>query len=326
MSESLANVFLDWLNKSLEDPLSWVWQGIDKVKDISHSSDEFTEVYKKYLIKNKYDNYEITKYDFTSPIESLYRDLKSQEMPIQIKDQFQTLINELSLKRKNILNIMKFVVDYSDLHSAHMIEMLIKVFPFSNNIIKKSVIYCLSDILYNSHSSISGAWKLRNCMMNLFPYLVSHISYHSSIGNSSYSELVQVTENILRIWLDWDIFPKPYIKGVFSTLYFDKKYELRSESSGKISIISKSPKLDGKLLEKEILSIISIWPIRSRKPTFKFWFEIKNLMNTNCFNEHKLRQDWIINNGIIVPPIITHGISNFLHRISYLEVFEDNID
>ncbi|KAK6591224.1 RPR domain containing [Cryptosporidium xiaoi] len=327
MTKNLADDFSNWLNNSLDDPLSWIWQGIDENKDVGNNLDEFIDIYRKYVVEVLRSSDKKAEYDLSSPIESLCRDLKSKKMPVQTSNQFQMLINELSLKRKDILNIMKFVVDNSDLHSVHMIEKLLKIFPFSDNTIKKSIIYCISDILYNSHSLIPGAWKLRNCIMNLFPYLVSHISYQLSVGNNSYSSLIDDISDILKIWIDWNVFPKPYIKGVFSTLYFDRKYNAKkNESNNRILLISKSPKLDGKLLDNYILSIISIWPIRSRKSTCKYWFEIKNLINDSCFYENKLRQDWLNNNGIIVPPIIIHGISNFLHRISFLEVFENSID
>ncbi|KAH8582051.1 RPR domain containing [Cryptosporidium sp. chipmunk genotype I] len=310
------------LNIPGNDPLCWIWIDLDETNNYINSieqSEDFTILYKKYLedIKKNYDE-NLDVYDqFSSPIESLNCELSCERMPNSLEESYEKLLDGLTTKRMKINEVMTFVVDYSDLHSVQMIELLVQRFPNSSFEIKLSILYCISDILYNSHSSKIGAWKLRNCIMSMFPYLVSHISFQSSRGNSSYIDLINKTKSIIEIWIDWKIFPLEYIKGLSSSLYFDKTLdEMKNDKKTKLISNINDEVSDGILLDKDIASILSIWPIKSRLPVWKVWREMNNLLINKNLHEPKIRQDWVMNYGIVIAPIKLFGLTNFLHRVS----------
>lgn len=310
------------------DPISWIWVDLAETNNhmVGHpeeQDDEFTVLYNKYVeeIKENYDE-NLNVYDkFSSPIESLSGELNSERMSSSMENKYNQLLDSLTTKRMKINQVMTFVLDYSDQHSVQMIELLLQRFPNALFETKLSILYCISDILYNSHSSKTGAWKLRNCIMNLFPYLVSHISFQNNRGNSSYAELTTKTKSIIDIWLDWKIFPLDYIKGLWSTLRFDQKLEeMKNDPKTKLVSNIDEETSDGVLLNKGIVSILSIWPIKSRQQVWKVWKEINDLLANKNLHEPKLRQYWIMNYGIIIAPFRLFGLTDFMNRISNLYI------
>ncbi|CUV07694.1 unnamed protein product [Cryptosporidium hominis] len=310
------------LNLPGNDPLCWIWIDLDGTINNMNSleqNDDFMMLYNKYLedIKENYDENLNVYEKFSSPIESLYYELSCERMPDNLEKSYERLLDSLTTKRMKINEIMTFVVDYSDQHSVQMIELLIQRFPNSTFEVKVSILYCISDILYNSHSSKIGAWKLRNCIMNIFPYLVSHISFQSNRGNSCYIDLINKTKSIIEIWIDWKIFPLEYIEGLSSSLCFDKMLdEMKNDKKTKLISNINDEISDGILLDKDIVSILSIWPIKSRLPVWKVWREMNNLLINKSLHEPKIRQDWVMNYGIVIAPLKLFGLTNFLHRIS----------
>ncbi|OII73577.1 uncharacterized protein cubi_03375 [Cryptosporidium ubiquitum] len=320
--------FEELLKITGNDPLSWLWADLVETnyQDTENQIDGFMVSYNKYLeeIKKNYDeNLDI--YDqFSSPIESLSSELSCERMPNSLEKNYTKLLDNLTTKRMKINEVMTFVVDYSDLHSVQMIELLIQKFPNSTFEMKLSILYCISDILYNSRSSKTGAWKLRNCIMNMFPYLISHISFQSNRGNSSYMDLIDKTKSIIDIWVDWKIFPLEYIKGLNSTLYFDKMLEeMKSDKKTILTSNFNDEVSNGTLLDKDIISILSIWPIKTRPIVWKVWKEMNDLLINKSLHEPKLRQDWIINYGIVIAPLKLFGLTNFLHRISNFYIYNN---
>ncbi|KAJ1612458.1 RPR domain containing protein [Cryptosporidium canis] len=316
MSELLPGTPLE------NDPIQWIWADLaEKCGDFGSKCqhDDFVVSYNRYLdeVRDNYDeNLDI--YDrFYSPIESLNSELSCEGMPGRLEEKYAKLLDSLTTKRAKINEVMTFVVDFSDQYSVQMIELLIQRFPNSAFEVKLSILYCISDILYNSHSSKTGAWKLRNCIMGLFPYLVSHISFHKNRGNSSYTELTTKTKNIIDIWLEWKIFPLEYIRGLCSALNFDQKLEeMKNDPKTRLvsNIDEESP--NGVLLDDGIISVLSVWPIKSRSPVWRIWREIRDLLEKKSLHEPKLRQDWIMKYGIIIAPLRLFGLTNFLHRVS----------
>ncbi|KAF7458280.1 CID/ENTH/VHS domain containing protein [Cryptosporidium felis] len=314
--------FDSWLENSRDDPLAWIWL---EVKDLLAQNDDFATRYSLYLdeiLKNK-NGYSDQFSEFLSPLESLYCELNCIKMPEGSEANLKKLLDSLKPKRQKIKEIMIFAINNSDKHSVQVLELLFRKFPLSTYETKLSILYCISDILYNSHSLKMGAWKLRNCIMGLFPYLVSHIAFNNEMGNSFYLNLVSKTQDIIDLWFEWKIFPSEYIKGISSTLHFDHKFqEMSKKCQIKLTSCFNGNNIDdGALLDGYILSVLSIWPLRSRRPTWRTWREINDLLIQKNLHESKLRRDWISNNGVIFPPIKSYGLSNFLHRISFLSIF-----
>lgn len=130
---------------------------------------------------------------------------------------FSDMLQCICPSNESVRNAMGFVFQHVD-SSQEIIEMIKDSFFMHTSTLAGLVakLYLLSDVLYNSGSTIKNASVYRNMIQATLPCLFDYLNdVYRSIGGRMTAKVVENRVlNLLKVWDSWSIFPGSYIAGL----------------------------------------------------------------------------------------------------------------
>ncbi|KXN71857.1 hypothetical protein CONCODRAFT_69496 [Conidiobolus coronatus NRRL 28638] len=140
------------------------------------------------------------------------------------------MLNELTLDRDSIGNVMVFLVDNCDAADetcTAICDLLISEKIDNNH--KLALLYVISDTLYNISLEVSGSWKLRTKFETLLPVIFIHFgSVHRGIQSLGRLKAEAFRKRVMTVIPGWErmtFFPQPYLDHLSNLFQYGEDYE-----------------------------------------------------------------------------------------------------
>ena len=137
---------------------------------------------------------------------------------------FMAILDSLSSEREHVANGMLFVMDRADA-AAHVAELIIDMAVHKVNTPlprRIALLFLISDILYNTNTSVRNASKLRTVLQPWLPFLMAVLSGVLNTVMSNNSRMTAMAlrrhvNSVLKAWRSWFLFPEEFISGLAYT-------------------------------------------------------------------------------------------------------------
>ena len=144
---------------------------------------------------------------------------------------FETMLRSLTGRRGELARCMAFALDHSDavvqvsFYSSsptkqftnivtQLVDIIVSSLIVEDTAVPRKVarLFLICDILHNSATTISNAWKFRQEFQTRLPVVFDHLStiYHSFPGRITAETFKKQILSVVEVWEDWIVFPPDF--------------------------------------------------------------------------------------------------------------------
>ncbi|XP_953386.1 uncharacterized protein TA10170 [Theileria annulata] len=198
------------------------------------------------------------------------------------KKEFDEILSGVTSVRNDICNAMLFVINNSE-SAYHLTDLLFNHFNDPNTTVQQkiSILYVISDVLYNSSSSRQFAWVYRNSIEKHLPQLFHSIKLYKDKSTSKISsqQLIDAVMKLLSVWDSWTVYPQQFLNGLEATLFGDDfdSFKTLPEFEEYKELVSVN---DG--VHIDYFDLLSTIPLKYRETAYKYLLMRLKELKTMC--------------------------------------------
>ncbi|EAN32104.1 RNA recognition motif family protein [Theileria parva strain Muguga] len=285
----------------------------DTMRDWNKNMFKISNFGKSYIPPNQSTTHD------TAPAHSLHSSSVIQNGNVILseekKNEFDSILRGVTSVRNDICNAMLFVINNSE-SAYHLTDLLFNYFndPNTNVQQKISILYVISDVLYNSSSSKQYSWVYRNSIEKHLPQLFHSIKQYKEKSTSKISsqQLIDAVMKLLSIWDSWTVYSQQFLNGLEATLLGDDldSFKTLPEFEQHKDLLSTN---DGVVVD--YFDLLATLPLKYRETAYKYLLMRLKELKSMCLQRGLLVQP-SDRNSLVIRLII---YDKYLHHKQEME-------